>query len=161
MKLGSIAGFLIAAMVAALISALNAEKSIGSELEAQLFIGGQFNATEARAGGASLIYNNKLDLTVEFIGEGDNKWGGRSKTARIVSINRIITTQWYNERVFLGIGYANVSRSELVGRDNFRLLLGWQDVWGRVYLAHVSDFGIGNNKNTGLDGVRLGLNLSF
>jgi len=160
MKLHSITAYLIVLMVISLAAGLNAEKSHGADFEPYMQIGLQANASDAHMGGLGVIYKNKLDLSFNYIGRGNTKWG-KHEPMRVVSLVRIVTPGWFNGRMFLGVGYANVQDSLLVGEHNAKLMFGWQELWGRIYFAHISDFGVGSNNNTGLDGGHVGLNLSW
>ena len=111
-------------------------------------------------GGFGLLYKNKLDISVNYIGEGETHWG-KHETMRVISITRIVTPGWYDNTFFMGIGYANVRDTELVGEHNFNLMVGGQWKWGRIYYNHQSDFDIGSNNNSGLDGVHISMDVSF
>lgn len=131
------------------------------DLEFYMHVGGQVNASDAPSGGVGLImFDGKLDLGVTFMGPGKTKWG-KVDPARVFTATRIVTPGWYDSRFFIGVGYANVQHTLLVGEHNFNLLMGLQYNWGRVYLQHISDLGIGSNNNTGLDFINIGLYLTF
>ena len=149
---------LIVAYNATLGTALNAEEKTASDWEAYVHIGAQVNASDATAGGFGVIYKDKIDLNVTYIGEGDTKWG-KHESMRVFSISRIVTPGW--ACFYMGIGYANVQNSLLVGEHNYLLTAGckWDNV--RAYYQHGSDLNIGTNNNTGLDGFHVAYNLSF
>jgi len=140
--------------------ALEAEEVAERDFKAYMHIGGQVNVSDASMGGGSLVYKNKLDLTVTYISEGETKWGDHD-SIRVVSISRIVTPGWFGDTLFLGVGYANVQETPLVGEHNIHLMIGGQWGWGRIYYSHISDFDIGTNDNTGLDGLHVSFDLSF
>jgi hypothetical protein len=111
-------------------------------------------------GGLGVIYKGKIDVSVTYIGEGETDWG-KHDSMRVVSITRIVTPGWYGDTFFMGLGYANVQDTPLVGEHNFNLMIGGQWKWGRIYYNHQSDFDIGTNNNSGLDGLHVAMDLSF
>lgn len=141
-------------------SALQAEETTHSDYRPYMHLGAQINASDATAGGFGVIYKNKIDFNVTYIGEGDTEWG-KHESMRVVSMSRIVTPGWFNDSFFIGIGYANVQDSLLVGEHNYLLTAGFQWDWGRAYLQHGSDLDIGTNNNTGLDGAYVSYDLSF
>lgn len=160
MKVHSLIAWLIASFVAATITSLNAEDANAGDFEPYMHIGGQTNVSDATQGGFGVLYKNKIDFNVTYMGEGDTKWG-KHESARIVSISRIITPGWFNNHFFMGLGYSNVQNSLMVGEHNAHLMLGFQWDRARVWLGHHSDFDIGTNNNSGLDSGQIGINLYF
>ena len=144
----------------ALGGALQAEETTHSDFRPYMHIGGQVNASDATMGGGGFIYKDKLDFNITYIAEGDTNWG-KHESMRVVSISRIVTPGWFGDTLFLGVGYANVQDTELVGQHNFELKIGGQWDWGRIYYNHISDFDIGTNNNSGLDGLHISFDLSF
>ncbi len=145
--------------------------SLGNALQAEVIeeenhfapymhIGGQVNASDASMGGAGIIYKDKIDLSVTYVSEGETPWGTHD-SMRIISLSRIVTPGWLDNKFFMGIGYANVQDTLLVGEHNFNLMVGGKWDWGRIYYNHISDFDIGTNNNTGLDGLHISFDLSF
>lgn len=151
---------LIALFIVALASALQSEKAEAYDFDAYMHIGGQVNVSDASMGGLGVIYKNKLDLSITYISGGDTEWG-KHDAMRVVSLSRIVTPGWFGDTFFMGIGYANVQDTPLVGEHNFNLMIGGQWTWGRIYYNHISDFDIGTNDNTGLDGLHASFDLSF
>ena len=141
-------------------SGLEAEQVEDNDFKTYMHIGGQVNVSDASMGGGGVIYKNKLDLNVTYIAEGEHDWG-KHDSMRVVSLSRIVTPGWFGDTLFMGIGYANVQDTPLVGEHNFNLMIGGQWNWGRIYYNHISDFYIGNNDNTGLDGLHASFDLSF
>lgn len=144
----------------ALGTALEAEEVTESDFEPYMQIGGQINVSDASMGGFGVIYKDKLDLSINYISEGETKWG-KHESMRVVSISRIVTPGWYGDTFFMGAGYANVQSTRLIGEHNFHLMIGGQWDWGRIYYSHSSDLDIGTNDNTGLDGFHVSYNLAF
>ena len=151
---------LIALFIIALAGALESEKAEAGDFKPYLAVGGQVNASDATMGSAGVIYKNKIDLSVTYIGEGETDWGTHD-SMRVVSISRIVTPGWWGDTFFMGVGYANVQDALLVGEHNFNLMVGGQWSWGRIYYNHISDFDIGTNDNSGLDGLHASFDLSF
>jgi hypothetical protein len=151
---------LIALFVIALAGALESERAEASNFKPYLHIGGQVNASDATMGGGGFVYKGKLDVNVTFIAEGDTEWG-KHDSMRVFSITRIVTPGWFGDTLYLGVGYANVQDTLLVGEHNFNLAVGGRWKWGRIYYNHISDFDIGTNNNTGLDGLHAAFDLSF
>ena len=139
---------------------LQAEDVEDNNFKTFLHIGAQVSASDASMGGGSLVYKNKLDLTVTYVSEGMTKWG-QHESMRVVSISRIVTPGLFNDHFFMGVGYANVQDTPLVGEHNFNLMIGGQWNWGRIYYNHISDLDIGSNDNVGLDGIHASFDLSF
>lgn len=137
----------------------NEEVSVG-DFAPYIHLGGQVNASDATMGGGGVIYKGKLDLGVTYIAEGDTEWG-KHESMRAMSISRIVTPGLFNNHFFIGVGYANVQHTLLVGEHNFDLKIGGQWRWGRIYYNHISDLDIGTNNNTGLDGIHASFDLSF
>lgn len=150
----------IALFVVALASALESERAEAGDFKPYLGIGGQVNVSDATMASAGILYKNKIDFSVTYIGEGDTEWG-KHDSMRVVSINRIVTPGWFGDTLFLGVGYANVQETLLVGEHNFNLMIGGQWKWGRIYYNHISDFDVGTNNNSGLDGLHASFDLSF
>jgi hypothetical protein len=149
---------LICLFIVAFAAASTSEKSEADEFVPYMNVGGQVNASDASMGGVGVTYG-KYDLSVSFIGEGDTEWG-KHESMRVVSLTSYVTPKWNGSKVFyMGVGYANVQDTPLVGEHNFHLVIGGQWVWGRIYYSHISDFDIGTNNNTGLDGVNIAFNL--
>lgn len=153
--------FLIITFIVTMATGLQAEKASATDFEVYAHVGGQANTSDAPMGGIGIIYKNKIDLNITFIGEGETKWDTTHESMRVVSISRIVTPGWLKDRFFVGLGYANVQYTILVGEHNFQAMVGLQYDWGRLYLIHQSDFDIGTNDNTGLDGAHISLNLAF
>jgi len=150
---------LICLFIIAFAAASQSEKSEAGELVPYMSIGGQANASDAPMGGFGVVYNGKYDLSLTFIGEGDTEWG-KHESMRVVSVTSYVTPKWNGNKAFyMGIGYANVQDTPLVGEHNFHLVIGGQWLWGRIYYAHDSDFDIGSNNNSGLDGIHIAFNL--
>jgi hypothetical protein len=150
---------LIALFIIAFGFASQSEKAEGGEFVPYMQVGGQVNVSDASMGGGGVVWNGKYDLGINFIGEGDTEWG-KHESMRVVSLTRYVTPKWNGNKTFyMGIGYANVQDTLLVGEHNFHLVVGGKWLWGRLYYAHGSDFDIGTNDNTGLDGVHIAFNL--
>lgn len=151
---------LIALFVIMLASALESEKAEAYDLDPYMSIGGQVNVSDASMGGFGVIYRNMLDLSVTYISSGDTEWG-KHESMRVVTLSRIVNPGWFGNTFFLGIGYSNVQDTLLVGEHNFNLMVGGKWSWGRIYYNHISDFDIGSNNNSGLDGLHASFDLSF
>jgi len=151
---------MITIFVITLATALESERAEASDFKPYMAIGGQVNVSDASMASAGIIYKNKIDVRVTYIGEGDTEWG-KHESMRVFSVNRIVTPGWFGDTFFMGVGYANVQETRLVGEHNFNLMVGGQWKWGRIYYNHISDFDVGTNDNTGLDGLHASFDLSF
>jgi hypothetical protein len=149
---------LIGLFIISFALASQSEKSEASELTPYAHVGGQVNVSDASMGGVGVTYG-RYDAAITFLGEGDTKWG-KHESARIFTLTSTVTPKWTDNRTFyMGVGYANVQDTLLVGEHNFHLLVGGKWKWGRIYYAHISDFDIGTNNNSGLDSIHIAFNL--
>jgi len=160
MRLNSFIAYMIVSFVVGMALSLDAEKSEAAEVEPYMYVGGQANVSDASMGGVGVIYDGKIDLNVTYVSEGNTPWG-KHESMRVTSLTRIVTPGWYDDHFFMGLGYANVQHTLLVGEHNYHLMVGVQYNWGRIYYSHISDFDIGTNDNTGLDSINIGLFLGY
>ncbi len=120
------------------------------------------DTAEAPMGGFGYFHNRRWDFNWSYIGTGKTDWG-TLKPIRAISISRVITPGWFNNKFFISVGLARLDSKDLglVGVYNARLQFGyWLGDYHKIFIDHYSSAGL-NWKNTGITGFKINLELTF
>lgn len=113
------------------------------------------NSSLTMAGLGYRTNNNKWDVALQYIGEGDTK-NGEQTAEPIFSVSRIVNPPWVLARgqYFMRMGVAYTPDNKLVGDTTYRLGVGLRWDFVELEYGHISSGDLWKN-NTGIDFVTL------
>lgn len=143
---------LVLCFVATLIVARKAEASTGPYIEYNRTM---INSALTMGGIGYRTNNNKWDIALQYIGEGDTK-NGEQTAKPIISLSRIVNPPWSVLRgdYYMRLGLAHTPDNQLVGDTTYRLGIGLRWDFVEAELGHISSGDLWKN-NTGIDFVTL------
>ncbi|WP_086931592.1 hypothetical protein [Agarilytica rhodophyticola] len=144
---------LVIAFLLYFLSSLNAEAQEKPFAQPYIELGTTVIHSENSVGGAGLKFNDRWDVHIGLMGEGETRQHGYQEQKFFYSFSRVVNPGWR----FLGgeiktrIGVAYTPDFQLVGERNYRLgLIFHYEIFDIEYF-HYSSAGI-NDVNRGVDG---------
>lgn len=145
-----------------LLFAILLSRASESEADPYVEVGRLFDTAEASMAGIGYLYKDKWDVSLSYIGEGEDDWGADTPKVKVMSIKRLFHPGWIYNSYFMGIGAAKLESSDenkLVDTWNFELVFGFKlGDRTRLYFKHFSSFDV-NDQNTGLNVLALRIDL--